>query len=177
LDAIEAMVHQARRHAGSGLLTQALAGYRAAIERNPRNWQVIGEAAAFVNGTLKDPETAFDLARAAVELNPWFSPFLWCVLGDCLGGMGRAADAHDCYLQACRIHPDSPEVNLSLAGSWLQLGNPRRSLEAVARGLANDSNQMLRHVLLQRQQQAIDALSFRWQAECATAARRSGRIG
>jgi hypothetical protein len=52
------------------------------------------------------------------------------------------------------------------------MGDPARSLKAVASGLANDSNAMLRHVLLQRQQQAIDALARRWNAERATAARR-----
>ena len=72
------------------------------------------------------------------------------------------------------MHPADAETNLRLASSWLRMGDAARSLEAVARGLANDSGAMLRHALLERQQRAIDALSVRWNAERATAARRSG---
>jgi tetratricopeptide (TPR) repeat protein len=172
LDQAEALVDQARQQAATGLLQQALAGYRLAIERNPRNWQVIGEAAEFVTTGLRDPVSGLELARAAIELNPWYSAYLWNVLGDCLSALERAREAHECYLQACRINPADAETSLRLAGSWLQIGDPAQSLEAVARGLANDSIAMLRHVLLQRQQQAIDALSRRWNAERATAARR-----
>ncbi|MFB3827866.1 MAG: SAM-dependent methyltransferase [Bryobacteraceae bacterium] len=177
LEQADAPIQQARQQAGAGLLREALASYRAAMERNPRNWQVIGEAAAFVAAELRDPAAGLELARAAAALNPWYSPFLWVVLGDCLAALERDRDAHECYLQAHRIHPSSPEPNLRLAGSWLRIGDPVRSLEAVARGLAGDSDAMFRHVLLERQQQAIDALAIRWNAECAAAARRSGVRG
>ena len=172
LDEEEGLVNQARQQGAAGLLREALAGYRTAIERNPRNWQVIGEAAEFVTAGLRDPASGLELARAAIQLNPWYSPYLWNVLGDCLQALNRPPDAHECYLQACRINPANAETHLRLAASWLQMGDPGRSLEAVARGLANDSNAMLRHVLLQRQQQAIDALARGWNAERATAARR-----
>ena len=168
----EALVQQATQQAAAGLLRQALASYRAAIERNPRNWLAIGQAAAFVAAQLRDPATGLELARAAIELNPWYSPYLWNVLGDCLSALERARDAQECYMQAYRIRPADAETNLRLAGSCLQTGDPARSLEAVARGLANDSDAMLRHDLLQRQQQAIDALSRRWNGERAAAARR-----
>jgi hypothetical protein len=172
---MDASTAQVRRQADSGLAREALGGYRAAMAANPRNWQLIGEAAAFVATQLRDFETALQLAREAVELNPWYSPWLWNVLGDCLNAMGRHADAHECFQQAHRIHPRDVETNLKLAASWLVAGDPWRSLESVARGLASDSEGMFRHLLLQRQQQAIDALSIRWNAERATAARR-GRL-
>jgi tetratricopeptide (TPR) repeat protein len=165
-------VDQARQQAASGLLPQALAGYRLAIERNPRNWQVIGEAAEFVTTGLRDPGSGLELARAAIQLNQWYSSYLWRVLGDCLSALERARDAHECYLQACQINPADAEAQLRLADSWIQIGDPARSLEAAARGLANDSNAMLRHEILKKQQQAIDELSRRWHAERATAARR-----
>jgi tetratricopeptide (TPR) repeat protein len=172
LDQSEALVDQARQQAASGLLPQALAGYRLAIERNPRNWQVIGEAAEFVTTGLRDPGSGLELARAAIQLNQWYSSYLWRVLGDCLSALERARDAHECYLQACQINPADAEAQLRLADSWIQIGDPARSLEAAARGLANDSNAMLRHEILKKQQQAIDELSRRWHAERATAARR-----
>ena len=138
---------------------------------------MIGQAAAFVADGLRDPATGLELARAAIELNPWYSSYLWNVLGDCLTALKRVREAHECYLQAERIRPADVETLLRLASSWLAVGDPARSLEAVARGLANDSNAMLRHVLLQRQQQAIDALSTRWHGERATAVRRRGSLG
>ncbi|HET9319887.1 MAG TPA: SAM-dependent methyltransferase [Bryobacteraceae bacterium] len=168
----QAPCEQARQEAAAGLWRDALASYRTAIDQNPRDWQLIGEAAEFVATQLKDYATGLELAREAVALNPWYSPRLWNVLGECLASLQRPAEAHECYLQAHRIHPNDPQTNLKLAQSWLSLGDAQRSLEAVARGLANDSSALFRHTLLDQQQQAIGALTKRWHAERETAARR-----
>jgi tetratricopeptide (TPR) repeat protein len=168
----QAPFEQARQEAAAGRWREALASYRTAIDRNPRDWQLIGEAAEFVSTQLKDHATGLELAREAVALNPWYSPSLWNVLGECLAFLQRPMEAHECYLQAHRIHPNDAQTNLKLAQSWLALGDPQRSLEAVARGLANDSNALFRHTLLDQQQQAIAALTKRWHAERETAARR-----
>jgi tetratricopeptide (TPR) repeat protein len=168
----DAPIERARREAESGHAREALESFRAAIAQNPRDWQLIGEAAVFAATQLRDRAAGLELARAAVELNPWYSPWLWNVLGDCLLSMERPEAAHECYLQAQRIHPQDVETNLKLAHSWLLRGDPGRSLEAVARGLANDSDAMFRHTLLEKQQQAMASLSVRWNMQRATAARR-----
>jgi tetratricopeptide (TPR) repeat protein len=126
----------------------------------------------FATTQLRDRAAGLELARAAVELNPWYSSWLWNALGDCLLSLERPEEAHECYLQAHRIHPQDVTTNLNLAHSWLLGGDPGRSLEAVARGLANDSEAMFRHALLEKQQQAMASLSVRWNMERATAARR-----
>jgi tetratricopeptide (TPR) repeat protein len=172
----QAPIHQARQEAGAGRWREALASYRTAIEWNPRDWQLIAEAAEFVSAQLKDYKTGLELAREALELNPWYSPWLWNVLGDRLASLQRPAEAHECYLQAQRIHPNDVHTNLKLAQSWLILGDPQRSLEAAARGLANDSNALFRHELLDRQQQAIASLTKRWHAERETSARRQASV-
>jgi tetratricopeptide (TPR) repeat protein len=169
---VQAPFEQARQEAAAGRWREALASYRTAIDRNPRDWQLIGEAAEFVSTQLKDPATGLELAREAVALNPWYSPSLWNVLGECLAVLERPVEAHECYLQANRIHPKDAQTNLKLAQSWLALGDPQRSLEAVARGLANDTSALFRHTLLEQQQQAIAALTKCWHAERETAARR-----
>jgi tetratricopeptide (TPR) repeat protein len=156
----------------TGLWRQALESYRTAIERNPRDWQLIANAAAFVGTELRDPACGLDLVRAAIELNPWYSPESWNVMGDCLDKLGRRVEAHECYLQAHRMHPAHVITNLRLAASWLQMGDPARSLEAVAQGLANDSQSMFRHLLLDKQQEAISGLSARWRREREIAIRR-----
>ena len=163
---------QARRQAEHGLLREALHSYRLALERNPKNWQLIGDVAGFVAEELNDPATGVELARSAIELNPWYSPDLWNVLGDCLARLGRHAEAHECYGQAYRMHPENPRASLRLAGSWLRLGDPVRCLETIAQGLAYDSKSMLRHLLLEKQQEAIAALSVRWNREFERANRR-----
>jgi tetratricopeptide (TPR) repeat protein len=168
----EAHLETARRHAESGSWREAVCGYRECLALNPHDWQVVGEAAAFVAERLHDYSTALELIGAALALNPWYEPSLWNLAGDALAAMERADEAHECYLEAHRIHPRNPSTSLSLARSWLALGEPGRSLEAVANGLANDSQAMVRHLLLEQQQRAISDLARRWNAERETASRR-----
>ncbi len=170
-DDIAASILEARRQADAGWLVEALMSYRAALERTPHDWRVVGEAAT-VALRLGDHLTALELARTAVGLNPWYTASLWIGLGDALAGLGRDREAHECYLQAWRIYPEDVETNLRLAGSWLGRGDPSRSLEAVARGLSHDSDGMFRHLLLDKQQQAIDHLSIQWTVERQTGARK-----
>ena len=39
-----------------------------------------------------------DLVQAALDLNPWYSAWLWNVLGNSLTDAGRHDEAHDCHL-------------------------------------------------------------------------------
>jgi hypothetical protein len=169
------LLPRARENAQRGLLRQALDIYRQAIERSPRDWRLLGEAARFAAIDLRDPRAGLELARSALAVNPWYSPFLWNVLGDCLAALERDQDAHQCYTRACDVHPGSAETHLRLARSWLRLGDAARSLEATARGLAADADDMLRHQFLESQQAAIDALSRVRTAQRETAFRRRAR--
>jgi tetratricopeptide (TPR) repeat protein len=169
-----ALTEQARAQALSGDTIEALSSFQAALEDNPRNWLLIGEAAVFAREQLRDASRAIELAQAALELNPWYSPWLWNVLGESFADAGRHADAHDCHLRAELIHPQDPATQSFLAGSWLRRGDPARSLYAIARGLTGDSAGMHRHLLLQRQQEAIGSLALRWARERESFARRQG---
>ena len=83
-----------------GLFREALDVYRHAITIHPRDWQLIGEAAQLVGTQLRDPAAGLELARAALHLNPWYSPFLWNVLGDCLAALDRHDEAQYLLLPA-----------------------------------------------------------------------------
>ena len=157
-----------------GLHQEALAIYRQAIADHPRDWRLIAAAAQFAAG-LGDPASGVDLACAALQLNPWYSPFLWNVLGECLRAAGRDEEAHDCHLEAARVHPGDAETYVHLARSWLALGDAARSLEAVAQGLAADVNAVHRHPLLDAQAAAIERLSRAGTAQRETAFRRQAR--
>jgi tetratricopeptide (TPR) repeat protein len=170
-DEVAAPIDEARRQAEAGWLAEALTSYRTALERSPNDWPLMGEA-AMVAIQLRDHATALELARTALALNPWYTASLWNALGDALVGLGRDPEAHECYEQASRIHPRDVQTNLRLAGSWLTRRDPSRSLEAVALGLAHDSEGMFRHLLLDKQRQALDYLSVQWNVERQTAARK-----
>jgi tetratricopeptide (TPR) repeat protein len=166
---------RARERAEMGLLREALEIYRQALTIHPRDWQLIGEAAQLAGTGLRDPKAGLDLARAALQINPWYSPFLWNVLGDCLAALDRHDEAHGCYVEALRLHPVSVETHVRLAASWLRLGDAGRSLESVAHGLAADADAMHRHTLLETQQAAMTALSRGWIARREAAFRRDAR--
>jgi tetratricopeptide (TPR) repeat protein len=170
-----ALQSRAREQAGLGLIREALDIYRHAIAIHPRDWQLIGEAAQLAATQLRDPATGLELARAALRLNPWYSPFLWNVLGDCLAALDRPDEAHGCYEEARRLHPGGVETHVRLAASWLRLGEAGRSLESVAHGLAADADAMCRHTLLDTQQAAITALSRGWIARREASFRRDAR--
>lgn len=168
---------QARQWAEQGLFREALDDYRRAIDESPRDWRLLGEAAQLAATSLRDPASGLELARIAIRLNPWYSPFLWNVLGDCLAALDRVDEAHESYERSLRLHPEGAETHLRLATSWLRLGDAARSLESVARGLACDVDDMHRHPLLDCQRVAIEAVSRRWVAERETSHRRRVRAG
>jgi tetratricopeptide (TPR) repeat protein len=170
-------VAQARQLANQGLFREALHDYRLLLDDAPRDWRVLGEAAQLAATSLRDPASGLELARIALGLNPWYSPFLWNVQGDCLAALDRVNEAHESYQQALRLHPNGVDTHVRLARSWLRMGDASRSLESVASGLACDALDMHRHELIDCQQAALDALSRRRVALQQTVHRRSARTG
>jgi tetratricopeptide (TPR) repeat protein len=152
-------------HARAGRNEDALQCFKTAVDRNPRNWFVVGSAAEFVSLQLRDFRSGAELARAAIELNPYYSAWLWNVLGDSVYCSERFDDAHEAYLQAARIDPDDPRTNLNLAYTFLQRGEVGLALHAIARGLARDGDATYRERLLEKQQQILATLSARTRAE------------
>jgi tetratricopeptide (TPR) repeat protein len=155
----------ALRHAAAGRSNEALEGFRAALTRCPRDWQVIGQAAQFVGLHLRDLPAGLELVQAALALNPWYSAWLWNVLGDILFYLNRHDDAHEAYLQARRIDPQDLLTNFNLSFSYFQRGDFGEALAAIARGLARDVDGSFRARLLDKQQQIMSAVSGRWLAE------------
>jgi tetratricopeptide (TPR) repeat protein len=158
---VQEPIAQARSHAAAGRLNEALEEYKVGLARNPRDWYVLGEVADFVGQRLHDWSAAAELARAAVELNPWYSGWLWNVLGDCLYGLGRVDASHEAYLQAHRIDPLDARTNLELAFTWAQRGQYDEALAAIARGLAHDRQASFRERFLEKQQHVLATIAGR----------------
>ena len=150
---------RARAHAAAGRQSEALDEYKVGLTRSPRDWQTVGEVAEFVGLRLRDHTAGVELARAAIELNPWYSPWLWNVLGDCLFCLERADAAHDAYLQGFRIGPRDARTSLNLAYTWALRGDFDAALASVASGLAHDASGVYRDRLLDKQQQILAAVA------------------
>jgi len=173
---LDAPHEEARGHLAAGRRNEALEAYRQAIERNPGDWQILGEAAEYAGLQLGDHAAGLELARAALERNPWYSPWLWNILGDCLYYRDRLADAHEAFTQAQRIDPDDPRTNLNLAFTLSALGDDAGALAVIARGLVNDGRGLFRARLLEKQAQVLAAVSERTASEQTALVRRAERF-
>jgi tetratricopeptide (TPR) repeat protein len=158
---------EAARLAGAGRNEEALDKFRTAVTRNPRNWQLIGNAAEFVGLQLGEHKIGAELARSALEINPWFSPWLWNILGDCLYGANQREQAHQSYLQALQIAPRDARTHFNLSFTYFERGDLRQALLAVAEAIAVDESGAYREPLLAKQAQIIEAINAR-QAHRAT---------
>ena len=167
---------EARAHLAAGRRNEALDAYRRMIERNPGDWQMLGEAAEFVGLQLGDHAAGLEIARAALERNPWTSAWLWNILGDCLFYRERLADAHEAFTQALRIDPDDPRTNLNLAYTLSAKGDQPGALAALAHGLAHDGKCHYRPRLLEKQAQVLALISERASAEQSRLVRRAERF-
>lgn len=173
-DYVEAPFKEARVHAAAGRREEALTGYRTAVSRSPRDWAIVGEAAEFVS-QLRDFPAALELCRAALELNPIYSTWLWNVMGDVLYCLERYHDAHEAYLQAERIDPNDARTNQNLAYTFLQDGRYEDCLRVIARGLAADRGHF-RDRLIEKQQQVIAAIAARATGEHDRLTKRNQRF-
>jgi tetratricopeptide (TPR) repeat protein len=175
---LDAPLEEARGHVAAGRTSEAVAAYRTLIERNPRDWQMLGETAEYVGLQLRDYAAGFQIARAALERNPWCSAWLWNVLGDCFFYKEKLDEAHEAFLQAQRIDPDDPRTNLNLAYTFAASGAMDEALGAIARGLAQDGRARgaYRARLLEKQAQILVNLAERASADQERLFRRSQRF-
>jgi tetratricopeptide (TPR) repeat protein len=167
---------EARKHLLAGRRDEALEKYRRALSIDPRNWTLLGEVAEFVALHVRDFSAGLELAQAALERNPWYSAWLWNVLGDCLYCLERYDAAHEAYLQAERIDPGDARAQLNLAYTLLQRSQYREALDAIARGLHGDTTGAYRQRLLDKQQQILLSLASQRLQEQERAARRGWRF-
>src|SRR5262249_37194306 len=154
-DHLEEPLQRARQCARVGRLDSALAYYRTALQRQPRNWVAMNEVALFLAFTLHNATAGLDMARAALGLNPSGSSDLWDTLGDCLFAFRRVPEARQAYLRAVRINDHDVRARLGMAAVHLREKDPGAALRQIAAGLALDSPSHYQAALLQKQQEVL----------------------
>ncbi len=157
----EQPVADAREHAQAGRKNDALESYKEALTRNQGDWFFLGEVAEYVGLQLSDWPAGIELVQEAIKLNPWYSAWLWNVLGDCLFCQNRNEDAHEAYLQAQRIAPSDARTSLNLAYTYTAFLRFDEALFSIAQGLSQDKEGLLREQLLEKQREILSQLSNR----------------
>lgn len=173
---LDAPLVAAREHVAAGRTGEGLDAYRAALERSPRDWHLLGEIAEFVGLVLRDYASGIQIARRALDLNPWTSAWLWNILGDCLYYLERYRDAHEAFLKAEMVDGKDARTCLNLGHSYACLGQHEAALASVARGLCSDKG-AYHSRLLQQQEQILNALAGRRATTQEQLTRRLERLG
>jgi len=173
---LDRLALRATEHIVGGRHAEALECYRRGLERYPEDWNLLGQAAQFLNQQLLRHEEAARLARSAVRRNPWHSAFLWNTLGNCEFCLGRHDEAHEAFLRARKINPRDPQSHLNLAFSYARTGDCEQALLAVARGLHHDDDGRFESALLEKQKEILRTLASRRAGDTERRRRRDEEI-
>jgi tetratricopeptide (TPR) repeat protein len=174
--ALDDLEQEARQHAEAGRVDQAREAFDRALAARPRDWRLIGEVAEFVIRSAGDYEAGLRLAHTALALNPWYSVWLWNVIGDALFALDRFDEAHEAYMEARRIEPTDVRTSLNLAYTHGQFADFQQALTAIAEGLAFDKTGLFRQRLLEKQQHILTLAEQKWAADKEWEGRRMQRL-
>jgi tetratricopeptide (TPR) repeat protein len=160
-DRLDQPVQAAKTVSSQGRVELALSQYRSALAEQPWNWLLLGEVANFLNFALQDPQSALEVARAGLQLNPCCSADLWNSYGDAAFALGRFNPAKLAYERAIAINPEDVQSRFNLSWVYLQRREHRAALTMIAEGLARDRTGVFRERLLQKQSGILADLARR----------------
>jgi tetratricopeptide (TPR) repeat protein len=170
-------VQRAQQWVEVGRFQAALAEYREALARQPFNWTLMNEVAELLQASLRSPEAALELTRAALALNPECSAELWNTLADCLFALGQPEEAQRATEKALAINPDDVQARYSLACLHARAGAFPEALQRIAQGLGLDRTGAFRDSLLQKQAEVLGLLDEQLQRRQQGQANRVARDG
>jgi len=171
-------VARARQLQQWGQPEAALGAYQEALARQPRNWQLMGEAAKCLMFATRDFASALRLGATAISLNPRYSADLWNTLGDAYLGLEMADSAALAFQRALAIDATDVRARLGLAHGHASRGDYGEAMRLIADAITLDKSSQYRELLLQKQSQVIMEIDHQNQQEArAMYARRGARIG
>jgi tetratricopeptide (TPR) repeat protein len=144
----------ARAYLRQGRCEAALDAYREALDRQPRNWVLLGEIAEFLILNLRDYSGGVELARQALSLNT-LDPASWNTLGDGLFYLERSDEAHQAFLQALTLHQQDIRARYNLIYTYARKNDYAMALRMVAEGLAYDRTGEYTQRLLEKQSEIL----------------------
>jgi Tfp pilus assembly protein PilF len=151
-------IDQARAYLVDGRVELAAGVYRMALERQPWNWCVVGDASKFLTNSLRNPIAGMALVRTALKLNPTCSPGLWNDLGDCLALLGRPAEAEFAFRKALHLDPNDICARYNIACILTSGKDYSGALRMIADGMAGDRSQSYRKDFLNIQSEILSCL-------------------
>jgi tetratricopeptide (TPR) repeat protein len=166
----------ARKFLEGGHVDQAGRAYEEALRVRPRDWALMGEITEFLLRHVGDYEAGRKMAQTALAMNPWYSVWLWNLLGDALYALQQVKEAHEIYLKAESLSPKDVRTALNLGYTYWELGRPAEALQALARGFAEDGSGQFRTRLMEKQAQILEGVTQRFGREQEWLARRATRL-
>ena len=166
----------ARKFLEGGAVEQAGRAYEEALRVRPRDWALMGEITEFLLRHVGDYEAGRKMAETALSMNPWYSVWLWNLLGDALYALRHFQEAHEIYLKAEALSPNDVRTALNLGYTYWELGRPAEALQALARGLAEDGSGQFRARIMEKQAQILEGVAQRFGREQEWLARRATRL-
>ena len=173
---MNAPAEAARKHLEAGRVEQAGHMYEQALRVRPRDWTLMGEIAEFLLRNVGDYEAGRKMAETALSMNPWYSVWLWNLLGDALYALNQFPEAHEVYQKAQALSPKDVRTALNLGYTYWELGDAVQALQALGRGLAEDGSGQFRERLLEKQAQILAGVSQKFDREQEWLARRAARM-
>jgi Tfp pilus assembly protein PilF len=158
-DRIEAPLRAAQEQIKSDRYDAARANLEEACRRQPYNWVLLEYIGLFLANKLHEHDSALEVARGALLLNH-LAPDLWNLLGDCHFNIGDVAEAERSYREAVRLSPGHARGFANLAYVHLKREENAEALRMIGQALALDRSGEMRHELLHKQNEALDALSL-----------------
>jgi tetratricopeptide (TPR) repeat protein len=158
-------VEHARACVKAGRFEMAANSYQQALERQPRNWYLMGEVSSFLTFQMRDLKAGIDMAKLALAQNPTCSAELWNILGDALFEFGRTAEAKSAYLKAIAVNSGDVRARHNLAWVYTREKDYANALRMIAEALAHDKTGQLRERLLQKQQEILALQAVQHQQE------------
>lgn len=138
---------------------EGLAVLREEIEKNPRDWSLLGECARHLLYAYGTAAEALEMAKEALRICPWYAVEYWQLAGRCLSRLGRAEEAHRFFERAWQLSPDHAETCLELGESWLGLHQAEEALRMSVAARLTDQHSMQTHRVEELYSRAATQLS------------------
>ena len=160
-----------RELAREGHFEEAREAFQQALSLQPWNWALLEEMADLLTFKLSDYEAGLETTGRAIEINP-IGPGLWNTHGDCLYYLERKDEAHEAYLRALELNPDSVRARYNLSFTLSHRADQDAALKIIAEALEKDRKGKYVERLLRRQSEILNHLNRVREAQASRTANR-----